>query len=420
MLKFDQNSASEKSDLLAGETMKETASFSLSDKASTVSKKTTVEAFLNDMPDVICMSHLRWDFVFQRPQHLLTRFAQHGRLFYFEEPLFYDNAEPRLDISTREGGNINIVVAHLPNGLTPQESDEKQIELLNQFLIDQQLEKYILWYYTPMALEITRQLKPALTVFDVMDELSAFKFAPPRLLELETELLAKADVVFTGGQSLYEAKKDRHSNVFAFPSSIDKTHFGQARQALTEPADQANIPHPRFGFYGVVDERFDIELLRGISALRPDWHFVIIGPVVKIEQADLPNAENIHYLGGKNYKELPVYLSGWDAALLLFAKNESTKYISPTKTPEYLAGGKPVVSTSITDVVRPYGDMELVHIADEPESFVAAIEKALDQRTDATWLTKTDDFLKNISWDHTWQNMVCLMQLSLEEKQAQN
>lgn len=364
------------------------------------------------------MSHLRWDFVFQRPQHLLTRFAQHGRLFYFEEPYFHDNAEPRLEVTTREGGNINIVVAHLPHGLTPQESDAKQIELLNDFFTANKLNRFVFWYYTPMALEISRQLKPLLTVYDCMDELAAFKGASPRLRELEAELFQKADLVFTGGHSLYESKKTQHTDVYAFPSSIDKAHFAQARQSLTEPEDQRNIPHPRFGFYGVVDERFDIELLRGIAALRPDWHYVIIGPVVKIDPAVLPKSENIHYLGGKNYKELPVYLSGWDVALLPFALNESTKFISPTKTPEYLAGGKPVVSTSIKDVIRPYKDLELVHIADTPETFVAAIEKALAQRDDAEWLKKTDEYLANISWDITWQNMVGLMQEAVAKKSA--
>ncbi|GEO02401.1 glycosyl transferase [Adhaeribacter aerolatus] len=414
MLKTDYNDAAQKADLTTDLLMKE--SLTLKKEASLKTTANNISNFLADMPDIICMSHLRWDFVFQRPQHLLTRFAQHSNLYYFEEPLFYDGAEPRLDVTTREGGNINIVVAHLPNGLTPQESDAHQIKLIDQFLAERNLNRFIFWYYTPMALEITRHLQPELTVFDCMDELSAFKGAPPRLRELEAEMFKKADLVFTGGQSIYESKKNQHPEVYAFPSSIDKAHFAQGREALIEPADQANIPHPRFGFYGVVDERFDIELLRSMAALRPDWHFVIIGPVVKIDPADLPRAENIHYLGGKNYKELPVYLGGWDVALLPFARNESTKYISPTKTPEYLAAGKPVVSTSITDVIRPYGELELVHIADTPEDFVAAIEKALAQREDTAWKAKTDEFLSGISWDITWQNMVGLMQIAVNKK----
>jgi glycosyltransferase involved in cell wall biosynthesis len=414
MLKFEQNNTTIPNELLSTGPMAALANTN-AHKASSTPKPNKIEAFLSDMPDVVCLSHLRWDFVFQRPQHLLTRFSQHGRLFYFEEPMFYEGAQPRLEVSTREGGNIHIVVAHLPHGLTPQESDARQIELLNAFFAEKKLDRFIFWYYTPMALEITRQLKPVLTVYDCMDELSAFKGASPRLRELEAELFQKADLVFTGGQSLYESKKNQHQEVYAFPSSIDKTHFAQARQQVPEPADQAGIPHPRFGFYGVLDERFDIELLREISALRPEWHFVLVGPVVKIDPADLPQAENIHYLGGKSYQELPVYLSGWDVALLLFARNESTRFISPTKTPEYLAAGKPVVSTSIRDVVRPYGDAGLVHIADTPLSFVAAIEKALLQNNNKEWLAKTDEFLSGISWDTTWQNMVCLMQIALSE-----
>ena len=412
MLKFDQTDSSTQHNQSSAEFRDESVAAVATQKTATSSTNNLAD-FLSDMPDIVCMSHLRWDFVFQRPQHLLTRFAQHGRLFYFEEPMFNNGVEPHLEVTTREGGNINIVVAHLPHGLTPQESDAKQIELLDDFFTANRLDKFVFWYYTPMALEITRQLKPILTVYDCMDELAAFKGASPRLRELEAELFQKADLVFTGGHSLYESKKTQHAAVYAFPSSIDKAHFAQARQTLPEPEDQKNIPHPRFGFYGVVDERFDIELLRGIAAMRPDWHYVIIGPVVKIDPAVLPKAENIHYLGGKSYKELPVYLSGWDVALLPFALNESTKFISPTKTPEYLAGGKPVVSTSIKDVIRPYKDLELVHIADTPETFVAAIEKALAQRDDTEWLKKTDEYLATISWDITWQNMVGLMQTAI-------
>ncbi|GGK60100.1 glycosyltransferase family 1 protein [Rufibacter glacialis] len=398
-----------------------TYSSSPSDTTRTAAKQgadLSLEAYLSTVSAIICLSHLRWDFVYQRPQHLLSRFAKHTRLFFFEEPYFSDNAQPRLEMQERENGRVTIVVAHLPHGLTPEESDAKQVELLNAFMADHDLTKTVFWYYTPMALEISRQFNPALTVFDCMDELSAFKFAPPRLLELEAELMTKADVVFTGGQSLYEAKVGRHKEVYAFPSSIDKVHFGQARQAQEDPADQANIPHPRMGFFGVVDERFDIELLREVALARPEWQFVIIGPVVKIDPAILPSSSNIHYLGGKSYQELPSYLAGWDVAMLLFAHNESTKYISPTKTPEYLAAGRPVVSTSIRDVVRPYGEQNLVHIADGAEAFEAALVKALAQKEDKDWRRRTDDFLAGISWDKTWQNMVRLMQSVAKGKSA--
>jgi UDP-galactopyranose mutase len=234
------------------------------------------------------------------------------------------------------------------------------------------------------------------------------------LREREAELFSRADLVFTGGQSLYEAKRDQHENVYAFPSSVDVAHFAQARTNKEDPADQANIPHPRLGFFGVIDERMDIELLEGIAEARPDWHLVMIGPVVKIDPASLPRRENIHYLGGKDYKELPAYLAGWDLAMLPFARNESTRFISPTKTPEYLAAGTPVVSTSIRDVVRPYGQEGLVRIADTVEEFVTAALAAMKEDCEASgWLAIVDAFLEQISWDRTWNSMMQLIESAL-------
>jgi UDP-galactopyranose mutase len=212
--------------------------------------------------------------------------------------------------------------------------------------------------------------------------------------------------VFTGGQSLYEAKQNAHPAVHAFPSSIDVSHFGKARLATDDPVDQANIPHPRLGFFGVIDERFDTELLKAVARQRPDWQFIMIGPVVKIHSKSLPKYPNIHYLGPKKYDELPTYLANWDLALLLFARNESTRFISPTKTPEYLAAGKPVISTSIRDVVRPYGDLRLVKIADRAEDFIQAAEETFANGAgNRDWIARVDEFLSDMSWDKTWQQM---------------
>jgi UDP-galactopyranose mutase len=254
-----------------------------------------------------------------------------------------------------------------------------------------------------------------------MDELSAFKGASPQLRAREQELFNRADHVFTGGQSLYEAKRDQHKSVHAFPSSIDAAHFNQARKQMTEPLDQRAIPQPRLGFFGVIDERFDVELLNDVAAARPEWQFVMIGPVVKIDPTTLPQADNIHYLGGKTYQELPSYLSGWDIALLLFARNESTRFISPTKTPEYLAAGKPVISTSIRDVVRPYGDEGLVRIADTATDFVRAAEDILGESKQqrATWLAQVDEFLSVMSWDETWSRMSQLIDDAVAPRQRE-
>ena len=352
--------------------------------------------------DIVCFSHLRWNFVYQRPQHLLSRFAKAQRVFFIEEP-FFEAAEDTFTITnTKE--NVQVVVLHL-KGAPAEGSIARQKALLTEIFKQENLHNYLLWYYTPMALLISDQLKPALTVYDCMDELSAFKFAPPLLKNLEAQLFAKADIVFTGGHTLYEAKKNQHPNIYPFPSSIDKAHFAKARIEANDPADQANIPHPRLGFYGVIDERFDIELIKQAAQQKPNWHFVLIGPVVKIDPASLPRFKNIHYLGGKSYDDLPAYLHGWDIALVPFLLNESTRFISPTKTPEYLSGGKPVISTPIQDVVYPYGVRGLVHIANNADELVQQAEKELADGNKEEWLAKTDEFLKNNSWDETWEKM---------------
>ena len=370
--------------------------------------------FANLAQSVICLSHLSWDFVYQRPQHLLSRFARNANVFYFQEPVFSD--EPtHLNISPRED-NLKVLVPRI--SLSDRESRgvwEIQREMLDKFIASEKIDDFILWFYTPMAMEFAAHLKPKVTVFDCMDELSAFKFAPPELLENERKLLEKADLVFSGGQSLYEAKKDKHAKVFAFPSSIDVRHFSQARKSSENPEDQKNIPHPRFGFCGVIDERMDIELLAKAADLRPDWQFVMIGPVVKISDEDLPRHKNIHYLGGKNYQDLPAYLSGWDVAMMPFAMNESTRFISPTKTPEYLAAGLPVISTPIRDVVNPYGEKNLVEIASTAEEFIAAGEKLLKAGKEQ-WLERVDKFLEQFSWDKTFTEMTRLIEESVSQK----
>ena len=369
--------------------------------------------------DLVCFSHLRWDFVYQRPQHLLSRFANHRRVFYIEEPVF-TNSSMRLEVRETTD-NVRVVVPHLPDGLRSEIAITAVMkEMIYKLFLDHAIDNYVFWYYTPMALRFTGSFSPLCAVYDCMDELSAFKNAPETLPAFEKDLFRRVDLVFTGGQSLWEAKRNQHRAVYSFPSSIDASHFGKARTAKTDPIDQADIPHPRLGFFGVIDERFDRELLDQVALRKPDWNFVIIGPVVKIDPETLPKHANIHYLGGKKYDELPAYLAGWDIALLLFARNESTRFISPTKTPEYLAAGKPVISTSIRDVVRPYGEMKLVEIADTPDEFIYAAEKILSRSSDAEWLARVDSFLANVSWDKTWKQMSDLIDAVIERKRLAN
>lgn len=351
--------------------------------------------------------------MYQRPQHLMSRFAKNSRVFIVEEPVF-DSDKSFLE-KINKSDNLQILVPHLTAGLPEEENINEQQLLLSSWFLAAGIEEYIAWYYTAMSLPLASALPaPVLTVYDCMDELSAFKNAPASMKENERKLLEQADIVFTGGYSLYEAKKHLHHNIHAFPSSIDKSHFSKARNITSEPADQAAIPHPRIGFFGVIDERMNIDLLHKVATLKPDWQLVLIGPVVKIDPASLPSAPNIHYLGSRSYDELPAYLSGWDAATIPFALNESTQFISPTKTPEYLAGGVPVVSTSIQDVVNPYADEELVFIADTPEDFVVGIECSFNLRNDPQWIKEVDEFLSNTSWDITWNDMMSLIKNKLD------
>ena len=368
---------------------------------------------------LVCFSHLSWKFVYQRPQHLLSRFTKKYDVYYIEEFIYTDAADGYTVNVTAD--NVTVIIPQLdnrPHTLT-NERRRKENVLINLFE-EFEIQSYVFWFYTPMALTFTSGFKPIATVYDCMDELSAFNFAPPELKLLELELFDKADVVFTGGNNLYNAKKGQHQNIHAFPSSIDKAHFKKVRFNNIEVGDQKSIPHPRLGYYGVIDERFDIDLIKQAAEARPDWNFVLVGPVIKIDPATLPQNTNIHYLGSKTYDQLPDYLAGWDIALIPFAINESTRYISPTKTPEYLAGGKPVISTAITDVINPYHDLGLVHIVHNAQEFVQKADTELNISDKSEWLANVDEYLGAISWDATWERMDELMQIEIDLNQNIN
>ena len=353
--------------------------------------------------DVVCFSHLRWDFVFQRPQHLLTRVARDRRVFYVEEPLPAEGLA-WLEFPPVDRG-VQRVIPHLPPGLSSAEERETLRGLVDEMLAQAGVEEFVAWYYTPMALNFTDRLQPVATAYDCMDELSKFKGAASEMPDLEAALFARADVVFTGGYSLYRAKCRLHRNVHVFPSSIEADHFAGARDVSTEPADQAAITGPRIGFCGVIDERMDVNLLAELSDLRPDWQFVLIGPVVKIDPDSLPRRDNLHYLGGRPYEELPQYLGGWDAAMMPFALNDATRFISPTKTLEYLAAGLPVVSTAIADVVQPYGELGLVGIAHNAEQFVELCDEFTMRAASLEWQQRVAAVLASTDWDRTWAQM---------------
>ena len=360
--------------------------------------------------DLICFSHLRWNFVYQRPQHLMSRAVRQGRVFYVEEPVYTEMPDQlRVDIDPVD--QVIVVRPELhrtasgSNDVREDHFELRMARLVDQLILEHQITHFVVWYYAPMALAFSGHLKPMAIIYDCMDELSAFKFAPPELVEYEQKLLSRADVVFTGGHRLFHTKKSFHKNIHPFPSAIDKSFFYTARTALREPVDQVSIPRPRLGFFGVIDERFDIDLVRRMADRKPGWQFIFVGPVVKIDESALPRNANIHYLGMKDYKELPGYISGWDLCIMPFAINASTEFISPTKTPEFLAAGKRVISTPIHDVVYPYGADGLVGIAETAEGFIEIAEHDLQAKRDLLWLGKVDQYLSTISWDKTWKNM---------------
>lgn len=348
----------------------------------------------------------------------MSRFALDRQVLFVEEPIFEDES-PYLRQSICEKSGVRVCTPVLPPGLSAQQVASSQEQLLRSILDAQKIEDYSLWYYTPMALSYTSNLRPALTVYDCMDELSAFAGAPSAMRDNERKLFRAADLVFTGGASLYEVKSTQHPSVHLFPSSVDVSHFKRARTIEQEPADQSGMPHPRLGYAGVIDERMNLDLLREAAENRPDWQFVLIGPVVKIDSSRLPRRSNIHYLGMKPYAELPAYFSGWEIGMLPFAMNESTRFISPTKTPEYLAAGLHVISTPIRDVVKPYGDLGLVRIANGTSEFLSEADSLLKSQPSSEFMTRVDQFLSRSSWDRTWSDMNELMQKTLNIKRSQ-
>jgi UDP-galactopyranose mutase len=367
---------------------------------------------------IIVFSHLRWNFVYQRPQHLLSRLAAERRVIFIEEPDSNVSERPKWAFR-EEAPNVLVAMPRTPSAARGFHSEQTPYlkPLLRELLEKENVADYVVWFYTAMAAPLAAELKPLAVVYDCMDELSAFAGAPRELLERESDLFKTADLVFTGGPSLYQAKKERHAHVHCFPSSVDAKHFAAAANGMKETDAQAALPHPRLGFFGVIDERFDVDLLRAVAEARPQWQLVIVGPVVKIDPAVLPRNANIHYFGQTSYKDLPAYLKGWDVCLLPFARNQATKFISPTKTLEYMAAGKMIVSTPITDVAEPYGG--IVYLGETNEEFIAACDRALTAKREEREerQRKMREVLGRTSWDSTVQRMSSLIEGAMERRE---
>ncbi|MED5618947.1 glycosyltransferase [Ideonella sp. BN130291] len=365
---------------------------------------------------LIVFSHLRWDFVFQRPQHLLSRIAHQHRVIFIEEPIYQPDATPHFEVLD-PCDNVR-VLRPISNVEAPGFHDDQLAvlkPLVKQMLQDEDLEDYLVWFYTPMALPLLAGLNPEAVIYDCMDELSLFKGAPKQMRQRESALLKRADLVLTGGPSLYENKRDLNPNVHCLPSSVDAAHYAPERitqahqEYLAAEQLQGHILAPRIGFFGVIDERLDLDLIARLAESRPDWHVVMVGPVVKVDPAALPQRDNIHWLGQQTYARLPALVAGWDVCILPFALNEHTRFISPTKTLEYLAAEKPVVSTPVNDVVGMYG--QVVRIAASPEEFVAACDAALQETpaARADRLAQGAATVARYSWDESARTVLRLM-----------
>ncbi len=378
-------------------------------------------------PVIVCLAHLAWDFVWQRPQHILSRLARHFPVVYINEPHITQQTtgDPYLKVVADQDG----VTAYQP--IFPDRRDVLeawrevyvgivQAELERRGWIERAGEGWttrrpvILWFYTPLPAYFLDHIPATVVVYDVMDELKNFKNAPRNLAEREAQVLARADVVFTGGRSMYLARQSQHPHIHLFASGVDPSHFAQALNPdLTEAAEIVGLPHPRLGFYGVIDERLDLNLLREVADARPDWSLVMVGPLAKIRPEDRPQRPNIHYPGQQPYERLPQFLKGFDVCLMPFAMNEATRFISPTKTLEYMAAHKPIVSTPVPDVVANWGDV--VYIADDPQAFIAQVERALAETPadQAARQAREEDFLARATWEHITAEMRRLIEAAL-------
>lgn len=376
------------------------------------------------MAHLIVFSHLRWDFVYQRPQHLLSRMARTHPVIFVEEPVHTEEPAHLEESSPAPG----VVVLRPHTGVAEPGYHPDQIRVIEPLLADHLrahgIDKAMAWFYTPMALPLMSVIEPSVVVYDCMDELASFKGAPHGMRQQERALMACADVVFTGGVGLHEAKRDLHPNVHCQPSAVDVEHFAPSRLDEFSPhawqalALQAHLNRPRLGYFGVIDERMNLKLLAALADAHPKWSIVMVGPVTKIDPGCLPRRDNIHWLGHQPYARLPYLVRDWDVCLMPFALNEATHYISPTKTLEYLAAEKPVVSTAVRDVVSLYG--EVVHIASTQAEFIELCESVLasPQRPQSLGKGAANHCVSRFSWHATAEAMLNLTHQAMLNRAA--
>jgi glycosyltransferase involved in cell wall biosynthesis len=343
---------------------------------------------------------------------LLSRLSERAHVLFVEEPVYQDdNGSARLEV-TRPLPQIHRAVPVLPGTLRGRYDDSivairdlVRRQIASDGPLGGLFEHPVQWFYTPMpAPTMIGAFGERGVVYDCMDELSKFRFAPAELTDRETYLMSRSDVVFTGGYKLSQSKAKHHSNVHFFGCGVDVAHFATARSSgLEVPPEIARLQRPVVGYYGVIDERLDYDLLASLAAALPNVELVMVGPVVKVDPRELPQAQNIHWLGQRRYEELPAHVKGFDVCLMPFALNDATEYINPTKTLEYMAAGKPIVSTAVSDVVHNF--TPVVAIARSQAEFAEAVRSAIEEPDESLIALGLEQARSN-----SWESIVARME----------
>jgi glycosyltransferase involved in cell wall biosynthesis len=359
---------------------------------------------------IIVHCHLCWDWVWQRPQQFISRLSARHKILFVETI----GPDPHLSSpcarfwTAPDFPNVTILRLQFPCWRWPDGAfvDRERRRLVKEFLAGPgagQFENAVQWFYDPMTVpSFHGYLGEVATVYDCMDELSKFREAPPSIRPRERKLLAAADVVFTGGRKLWESKRMLNANSHFYGCGVDSAHFGKAREPRTKiPADVAPLRKPVLGYFGVVDERMDYDLLVKLAEANPHWSIAMVGPTLKVHA--VPRLSNIHWLGQKAYADLPAYCKAFDVFLMPFALNEATEFINPTKALEYMAAGRPIVSTAVPDVITNFG--EVVHVAKSHEEFISHCREAI-QRPNTK---RIQAGLKKAS-DNSWDSIVARLE----------
>jgi glycosyltransferase involved in cell wall biosynthesis len=384
------------------------------------------DAKQTDRYGIVVFSHLRWGFVWQRPQQFLSRFAKKHKILFIEEPVFdlAPTDEPRIDYH-QVMPNVTVVTPHVShlwnrNPDLPQKLRQFAKDAINQINETGEFDRPLLWYYSPMdSAWSLGYFENRGVVYDCMDELSQFTGAPKALVQNEARLIEHADIVFTGGYELGAKKRKQHDNVHTFGCGVEFDHFNQAADPTTQvPPDIDFLQRPIIGWFGVVDERVDYGLLGEVARLRPDWSIAMVGPVVKVDPNLLPHSPNLFWLGGRDYQVLPNYVKAFDVCMMPFALNAATEFINPTKGLEYMATGRPIVSTHVKDVVRQWSD--IVHLTrNDPIEFIRTVDRILTQ-PDPERVRRGVELAKRNSWENTVKTMQGLIKEAITKQERRS